>query len=147
MADDDEEGPGHISLFPKLKGEARREALSDPGPTWSEWFYRSFVRAWMILLYLVFDVFLITAFGTPLDLPALVFSLALGTYGQFLLYQYLWHTPSTRRHHRAREAFRPTWLHPVEYGRWTEEAVLVRAGRLPAYDPDEPAGPDPREFL
>lgn len=147
MADDEEEDPTKVPLFPKLSGEARRRALEEPGPSWSEWFYRSFARAWIVLLYLILDVFLISEFGAPLDVPALIASLPLATYGEYLLYQYLWHTPGTRRHHRGPEGFRPTWLRPVEYGRWTAEAALVKAGQLPAYEPDQPAGPDPREFL
>src|SRR5579862_97053 len=127
--DDEEESSGRLRLFPKLTGEARREALADPGASWSEWFYRSFARAWIVLLYLVLDVFLISTFGVPLDVPALIGALVLATYGEYFLYQYLWHTPSTRRHHRTRDAFRPTWMHPVEYGRWTAEAALAKAGK------------------
>ena len=147
MADDEEDDPGRVPLLPRLTGEARRQAIADPGLSWSDWFYRSFARAWMVLLFLILDVFVISAFGAPLDIPAMIVGLVLATYGEYLLYQYLWHTPSTRRHHRGREAFRPTWFRPVEFGRWTAEAALVKAGKLPAYGPDEPVGPDPREFL
>jgi hypothetical protein len=43
-----------------------------------------------------------------------------------------------------RGKFRPTWYRPVEYGRWTPEADLVRSG-IGIYD--RPEGPDPKEFL
>lgn len=147
MASDDEDDPGHVPLVPRLTGEARRQALADPGLSWSDWFYRSFARAWIVLLFLVLDVFVISTFGAPLDVPALIAGLALAIYGEWLLYQYLWHSPGTLRHHRGREGFQRGWLHPVEFGRWTPEASLAKTGKLPAYRPDEPSGPDPREFL
>lgn len=146
-ADDDD--PGRVPLLPKLTGEARREALADPGPTWSEWFFRSFARTWVVLGFLIGDVFLIATFAAPLDVPALVAGVGLAFYGEFLLYQYLWYTPSTRYHHRTAGVFARSWVHPVAYGRWTEEAALIRAGQLPVYAEIEghETGPDPREFL
>lgn len=149
MAGDEDDDPGHVPLFPKLRGEARRKALADPGPSWTEWFYRSFARTWIVLGFFIGDLFVAALFSVPLDIPALIVGLALAVYAEWLLYQYLWHTPGTRYHHRSDEAFTRSWVYPVRYGRWTEEAALVRAGRLPVYAEleDEQTGPDPREFL
>lgn len=145
----DDDDPGRVPLFPKLGGEARREALAHPGLSWSEWFYRSFVRTWAVLGFLIGDVFIGAYFGAPLNVPGLVVGLALALYGEWLLYQYLWHTPPLRHHHRPSTASSRSWVFPVRYGRWTEEAALVRAGKLPVYAEieDEQSGPDPREFL
>ncbi|MCI4336877.1 MAG: hypothetical protein L3K17_06755 [Thermoplasmata archaeon] len=149
MPDDAEEDPGKRPILPRLTGEARRRALAEPGPSWSEWFYRSFARTWIVLGFFILDVFIIATWGAPLNLLVMVSALVLAIYGEFLLYEYLWYQPRERRHHRPRTPgpFRPTWLRPVEYGRWSADAALIRAGKLPATIDTPEVGPDPREFL
>ena len=65
-------------------------------------------------------------------------------YLELLLYRFLWYRPDPEEGYRA-TAFRPTWLRPVRYGRWTPEAFRAREGKDPFGD--VAVGPDPREFL
>lgn len=132
-------------ILPKLEGEERTQALAEPGPTWSQWFFYSFAKVWTILAFLILDVFLLTAFGAPFLPWALFPSLALAVYAEYLLYQYLWHRPGERPRSTG-EPFRRTWHHPVAYGRWTIEAERAKIG-LPAVPMGEEPHPDPSEFL
>lgn len=133
------------TLFPRPTEEERRRALADPGPSWSEWFYWSFLKTWVVLGFLIGDVFVIATWGEPLNLAGMIPSLVLATYAEILGYQYLWYRPRMPSRSHRRVEFRRTWLRPVPYGRWTPEAARVKQG-LPALDVVE-AGPDPREFL
>jgi len=128
--------------------EEKRLALLDPGPSWKEWFYYR-ASKWYILLgfiiVLAWEVaYLFPAYGVPYYyvLPLI----AATVYLQFLTYRYLWYRPKREgTSHSSREGrFRPTWLRPVPWGRWTPEAADARAGR-PVILPEQ--GPDPREFL
>ncbi len=132
-------------LLPKLEGEERKQALDDPGPSWSQWFFFSFAKVWTILAFLILDVFVVTGFGSPFDPWGLFPTLALALYGEYLLYQYLWHRPEARPMSTG-ERFRPTWHHPFPFGRWTIEGERHRAG-LPALPVGEEPHPDPSEFL
>lgn len=132
-------------LFPRPTEEDRRQALADPGPSWSQWFYWSFLKTWVVLGFLIGDVFVVATWGAPLNLAGMIPSLALAIYAEILGYQYLWYRPSLPSRSLARAEFRRTWLRPVPYGRWTPEAARVKRG-LPALDVVH-AGPDPREFL
>jgi hypothetical protein len=131
-------------LAPPLDDETRQAALADPGPSWREWFYFDFARAWIVLLFFVVDSWVVAIFLIPLNLYGMVPSLIGAVYAEILAYRYLWARPRRDRSMLSGETFKPTWLTPVRWGRWTPEAWRVRAGLDP-----EPGrtGPDPREFL
>ena len=129
--------------LPKLEGPERQEALSEPGASWREWFYRSFLKTWILLAYLVVDSWIATTFLSPFNAPGLVGGLAAALYLELLAYRYLWYRPDTSVE-RPYTPFQPTWLRLTRFGRWTPEAERVRHGLEPMPDV---AGPDPREFL
>jgi hypothetical protein len=136
---------GFDEMFPRLSEEERAAALADPGPTWSEYFYRQFLKWWLGLAYFVLDVVLALAL---LNLPEGTLFAAVGlvvaVYLEFLLTRYLWYRPDPDKESRHQK-FHPTWLRPTRFGRWTPEAEHARRGE----DPFEgrPTGPDPSEFL
>ena len=136
--------PGRV--LPRLDEEERARALADPGPTWRQWFLYSFVKAWGLLAFFIGDVFILAAFGAPFLPWALFPSLAVALYGEYLLYQYLWHRPSVEELLAQRRGFKRTWHRPVPYGRWTIEAERARAGQ-PVLAPDEEPHPDPNALL
>ena len=116
-------------------------ALKEPGPSWRVWFFQNALRWYYALGVLVMNVQILVfwiEFGSAAGLAA---TLVAACYGQFLLYRYLWYRPHPEAP-RGRK-FHRTWHRPWEYGRWTPEADLARAGLLPG--PDE--GPTAREFL
>lgn len=128
---------------PPLSDQERQAALDDPGPSWTQWATRDFLRWCAFLLFLIIDTWIVESYLYPVFLPGLVIGLLVATYLEFLLYSYLWHRPGDEQI-RRRERFQPTWYRPVLYGRWTVEAERAAQGTLRA--PEE-SGPDAREFL
>jgi hypothetical protein len=124
--------------------ETRRSALDDPGASWQEWFYFEFAKVWILLGFFVGDSIAAVSFADPFD-PALMLSvLFLLSYLEFLAYRCLWFRPDPEKEWRFTE-FRPSWLRPVRFGRWTPEAFRLRQGRS-AFE-EAQVGPDPAEFL
>lgn len=131
---------------PELTPEAKRQALDDPGPSWRQWFYRSFLKAYVILGFVILDSWVAGSWAEPsVNLVGLVPSLAFAVYLEVLLYRYLWERPSPEEAADRRRPFRPTWLRPRLFGIWTPEAERAQAGLDPV--PGAAAGPDPSEFL
>jgi hypothetical protein len=129
---------------PPLSSEEKAQALADPGPTWRQYFFWEFVRWWAILFFLVVDVWVVVLFTNPLFVPGLVAGLIGVTYGEFLLYEYLWRRPNPDRE-SLRTEFHRTWYRPFRFGRWTPEAEDARNGI--DFGKARPSGPDPKEFL
>ncbi|MGA7923785.1 MAG: hypothetical protein WCA77_07405 [Thermoplasmata archaeon] len=129
--------------FPEPTSEERKEAIADPGPSWREYFFYSFLKVWIALGLLILDAFVAGIWFHPINLVGLVASLAAALFLEFLLYRYLWYRPAIER---SGTRFKRSILRPVPYGRWTPEAERVHSG-LPAQPPRPAAGPDPREFL
>jgi hypothetical protein len=128
--------------FPKIDPEARKKAIEEPGPTWREYFYYSFLKVWIALGLFIVDIWIAAYWLRPINPLGLALSLAAAIYLEFLLYEYLWARPKVDE--TAARRARRTWLRPVIYGRWTPEADRLRQGLpiTPGY-----RGPDPREFL
>jgi hypothetical protein len=127
--------------FPRPTPEERTAAIADPGPTWTQYFYRDFLRWWTVLFFFVIDVWIVSSFLHPLLPQVIVPSLVAALYLEFLAYQYLWGAAHIQRTGRSTPFVR-TWYRPVAYGRLTEVGERVRAGgTLPT------TGPDPEEFL
>jgi hypothetical protein len=141
----DEPSPGDelaaYSLEDRVAAEKTR-ALKEPGPSWRQWLYQSAFRGWYALAILIVDVQIVVFWIEVGSTIGLGVTLALALYLEFLLYQILWHRP--RSDARPGRPFRRTWLRPAEYGRWTPEAELVRAG-VSIYRTEQ--GPNPEEFL
>jgi hypothetical protein len=122
--------------------EEKRRALEDPGPPWKEWFLFDGAKWWVGLGFLIADVWIISG---GLEVGSLLLALAPlvpATYLQLLAWRYLWYRPHESRLHR--HDFQRTWFRPVEFGRWTPEGAVVRAG---GHVISGPQGPNPREFL
>ncbi|HYK94072.1 MAG TPA: hypothetical protein VEY07_08560 [Thermoplasmata archaeon] len=133
-------------FLPRLDGEERQKAIEDPGPSWREWFFFSFAKVWTLLAFFIIDVFVFVTFADPFVVWALVPSMALAIYGEYLLYEFLWFRPPLEKISEWRREFHPTWFRPVRFGRWTVEGERVRAGG-PLLPPGEEPYPDPNEFL
>ncbi|MCI4365251.1 MAG: hypothetical protein L3K10_04220 [Thermoplasmata archaeon] len=122
--------------------EEKRRALEDPGPPWKEWFLFSGVKWWIGLGFLIVDTWIIAG-GFEAGLPVVGLALLIpASYLQFLLWRCLWFRPSLDR--PVRGDFRRSWKRPVEFGRWTPEATMVRLHGRAALGPQ---GPNPQEFL
>ncbi|HEV2428476.1 MAG TPA: hypothetical protein VGV64_01335 [Thermoplasmata archaeon] len=159
-------------LWPRPTPEERKKALEDPGVSWKQWFYQSFAKVYLGLAFLIVDAIVAGTFlEPPANLAALVVSVALALYLEYVAYQYLWfdpepgwvsaHRPAPRsppepaaprgfvpsgsRAMRPPIAYRRTWLHPFPFGRWTEAGVRYRRGQTPY--PADYGGPDPNEFI
>lgn len=124
--------------------EAEKQAARDaPDIPWRVWWYQSGSKWYVVLGFLIVDVWVV---GTALSygLGVLLFVCVAGaTYAEFLLYRYLYYEPDPDGPRRP-GPFRRSWTRPVEFGRWTEEGAARRAGRT--VRPSD-GGPDPREFL
>lgn len=129
------------TLQDRVAAEKAR-ALEEPGASWRTWLYQSALRGYYFLGMLIVDAQVVVFWIEVPSLTGLVASLAVALYLEFLLYRYLWYRP--RSDARPRRPFRRTWLRPAEYGRWTPEADLVRAG-VSIYRTEQ--GPNPKEFL
>jgi hypothetical protein len=127
--------------------DEKRLALREPGPSWRQWFLYKGAKAYVLVGFVIVNVWEIAWFIPLSDFTALllVAMLVATVYLELLLFLYLWYRPSpeTLRLLR-RKGFHATWIRPVEFGRWTPEAEDARAGRLP---PTSEGGPQPSEFL
>ncbi len=126
---------------PETEEDARKRALADPGPSWSEWLYSTAFKWWLGIAFLIVDSWIVTTF---LEAGAwvLLFACTIGAvYLEYLLFRYLWARPEEiRRGSRPRRRWPP-----FEVGRWTPEGRRAReTGIVPTA---EPAPSDPREFL
>ena len=126
-----------------LSKEARKQIISIPGPSWREWFYFSFLKVWIVLGFFILDSVVAVGWLQPFNPAALVASVALLVYAEYVLFCVLWYRPPLESK-VARKTFQRNWLRPVEYGRWTPEAEIAARGES-IYP--EPKGPDPKEFL
>ncbi len=127
--------------------QEKRLALLDPGPTWKEWFFHSHAKLWVGLSFLILDAFIFGTWISDGSFPAshivgAALSLAVGLYGEVLLWRYLWRVPGDDEPILG-SRFRPSWKALREFGRWTPEAAELRAHPPAATD----GGPDPGEFL
>ena len=120
----------------------KARALKEPGPSWRQWALHSLLRGWYALGMLIVDANIVVFWIEAHSVLGLVLSLVAAIYLEFLLYRYLWYRPHPET--PPERPFRPKPWRPVEYGRWTPEAELVRAG-YPIYNSAE--GPNAREFL
>jgi hypothetical protein len=107
--------------FPRLEGAERPAAVNAPGPSWREYFYFSFAKAWALLAFAILDAWVVASWLQPLNAPGLALSLAGALYLEFLLYRYLWYEPGPEER-LSRGQFRPRWNRPTRLGRWTPEA-------------------------
>jgi hypothetical protein len=128
-------------FLPRVPPEEREAAIALPGPTWRQYFYRDFLRWWMILLFFVVDVWIVASFEHPLLPFVIIPSVGVAAYLEYLIYEYLWGAPHIHRAGRS-TVYHRTWYRPVEYGRWTEVGEQVRAGITPTA-----TEPDPQEFI
>jgi len=136
-------GPSNEPLTVEEQVAAEKtRALQEPGPSWRTWFLQSALRWYYFLGVLILDV-QVAVFWLEVHIAVgIVVSLVVLLYLEFLLYRYLWYRPRLDAPQYGR--FHPTWYRPTEYGRWTPEAELVRAG-VRIYRTEE--GPSPKEFL
>ena len=121
--------------------EEKKAALEAPGSSWREWWLYSASKWYILLGFVIADIWVGLIWEEAGNALAAVLSIVALLYAEFLLYQYLWFRPESRR--RAAES-RPTWWRPVRYGRWTPEADVARSRGARAIE-DE--GPDLKEFL
>jgi hypothetical protein len=130
--------------LPPLDPETKAQALADPGPSWKEWFFYEFARAWIILGFFIADSVIFVLWAVPFNGPAMATSLVGALYLEFLAYRVLWYRANPDEEYRRVE-FHRTWTRPVQFGLWTPEFARLRRGVDPMGD--APRGPDPAEFL
>ena len=130
--------------LPTLDPETRAAAIADPGPSWKEWFFHEFARAWILLGFFIADAIIFVLWAVPFVPVAMVLSIIGAIYLEFLAYQVLWSRGNAEEEYRM-PVFRPTFFRPVRFGRWTPEFDRLRRGADPWGD--APRGPDPAEFL
>jgi hypothetical protein len=142
-----EEREAYLHAIERIREDQLR-ALRDPGPSWREWFYFDAMKWFLGLVYLILDSWIfvgwVTTLGfTPAGEAGLIVSLLGALYLEVLFYRYLW-----RRPHEQEDGvgpFRPGWRALREWGRWTPEEEMYRAGKLPRAPAD--GSPNPHEFL
>ncbi|MCI4366393.1 MAG: hypothetical protein L3K08_01435 [Thermoplasmata archaeon] len=140
--------PGE-SLTLRPTPEDRKKLIELPGPSWSEWFYGSFLKVWIALGFLIVDSWIIGYWVEAGQAIGIIPSVAVAVYLEYLGFQALWYRPRSDVSHSVRTEARRRWLYPVEFGRWTPEGRRVRAGLPPYGKGEEPQskGPDPHEFF
>ena len=116
------------SLEDRVEQEKAR-ALERAGTELAPMVFQRALRAYYVLGILIVDVQVVVGWYEVGSAVGLVVCLALAVYLEFLLYRYLWSRPRADAA-PPRGQFRPTWVRPSEYGRWTPEADLV-PGRPP----------------
>lgn len=124
--------------------EEKQRALEHPGPTWHDWWFYSGSKWYVLIGFLILDVW-VGGFWVEAGYGALALASVVALlYAEFLLYEYLWHRPALSEGGRRAPAFRRTWWRPVEFGRWTPEAAArERSGALTRDDD----APDVHEFV
>jgi len=136
-----EERAALVAQMDRVRQE-KLEALREPGPSWRQWFFYDALKWWIGLGFFIVDIWIVGWWVEGAPLAAGLLTLIAAIYLEFLAFRYLWYRPKETVS-RRRGAFHPTWTRPVEFGRWTPEADLVRAGQsVPGMD----EGPSPREF-
>jgi hypothetical protein len=128
--------PSAIRRFfhiPEPDPEAERAADAEPGPSWREYFYRTFLKVWIPTGFLVVDAIVAASFFQPFQPLAMGVSLLVAVYVEFLLYEYLWYRPDSELSRSGRLVFHRTPFRPFPHGRWTPEGERLRRG-LPAYE-------------
>ena len=136
-------------IIPRPTEEERKAALAHPGPTWTDYFFRSFLKAWIALGYLILDVFVVGFWLENHLYVGILPSLVAAVYLEWLLWAYLYYEPhGGASASQRREPGLDRFLFPVTFGRWTEPGDRVRHGLSPySREAVEAAGPDPAEFL
>lgn len=130
-----------LLLGPPPTPEERKQAIEDPGPSWREWFYFSFLKVWIPLGFLILDTILAAGWVESHNWIGLGVTLAVALYLEFLAFLYLWARLPLEQDRT--QPFRPSWFRPVRMGRWTPERWYperYRGARVVT-------GPDPDEFL
>ena len=123
--------------------EEKRRAREAPDTPWRTWWFHSGSKWYVGLAFLIADVWIVDLAYSSGALVAGLVALVFAVYAEFLLYRYLYYVPDPEWDNPS-APFRPTWVRPVEFGRWTEQGAAIRAGGTVAA-PE--AGPDPKEFL
>ena len=129
--------------------QEKQRALSEPGPTWREWFFYDGSKWWVGLVFLIVDAWVGGYWFSDGNYTAdrtvfAALSLAGAVYLELLLYRYLWRRPTDASKSHGKP-FRPGWTALREWGRWTPEAERMRARGTPPPAPD--GGPSADEFL
>ena len=140
--------------LPEATPEERKRALEDPGPSWREWAFGSLFKIYLLLGFLIVDSWIAALWlepartlGGTVATVGLLGSLAAAVYGEYVAFLYLYALPRGDPSRSTRSEFRPTWLRPFEFGRWTEPGRRVRLGLPPYGTKPTPEGPDPTEFF
>ena len=121
----------------------KEQARRAPDLPWTAWWFHSGSKWYLVVGYLIADVWLLSAAIEYNVLAVGIVGLIVALYAEFLLYRYLYYVPPDEPT-RSDGPFRPSFVRPVEYGRWTPEGATLRAGGTVAR-PE--TGPDPKEFL
>ena len=140
------DAPNPLRL-PRPSPEDRAKAIADPGTPWTTWFYESALKIYIPLGFFIVDTWIAGYWVENGLYLALLPSLGAALYLEYLAFSYLWYRPRTDASASVRSEFRPHWLRPVEFGRWTPEGQRVRAGLSPYPGGAGPQGPDPAEFF
>jgi hypothetical protein len=120
----------------------KKRAREAPDVPWRTWWYNSGSKWYVVLGFLIGDVWLLDVGYLAGSLVLGIVALAVALYAEFLLYRYLYYVPAEEDDLQG--PFRRSWFRPVEFGRWTEQGAALRSGgRVEAPE----AGPDPKEFL
>lgn len=139
-------GGSPLSL-PRPTEAERKRAVEDPGTSWGEWFYASFLKVWIPLGFLIVDSWIVGGWLEAGFLWGIAVTLPPALYAEYVAFEYLWAHPGGDPSRSVRESFQRGYLHPFQYGRWTREGRRVRAGLPPMEGGSERAGPDPSEFF
>ncbi len=136
-----EERAALVDQMDRVRQE-KLEALKEPGASWREWFLFDAMKWWVGLGFLIVDVWIYAwwVMGAPVYAGPIVLVAAI--YLEFLGYRVLWYRPKEAGTVRRGE-FHPTWTRPVQFGRWTPEAKILREG---GFLPGMEEGPSPKEF-
>jgi hypothetical protein len=115
----------------ETKGVALELVPRESEPSFKKWALYEGLRPWMLLAFLILDIWLFLTWYSVGLIVAGAVSLVPAAYAEVLLYRYLWYRPDLEE----RGPFRRTWLRLVRAGRWTPEGELLRAGKgLPVAD-------------
>lgn len=140
--------PAEGEILPRPTPDERKQALEAPGTGWRDWLFRSFLKVWIPLGFLIVDSW-VAGFWIELGLFwPIIPSLAGAIYVEYLAFQCLWYEPSGGPSHSVRAQERRRWVHPLPFGRWTAAGSRVARGLAPYTSGEEAAtGPNPEEFF
>jgi hypothetical protein len=134
-----------IRGMPPLSDEERKRFIDDPGIPWMTWLLTIGLKPWIGLGLFIGDSLTLLnlwVIGTPVARIAMVPTLLLLIYLNFLLWSYLWHVP-TPEELRA-SPVSPTLRSPFAVGRWTPDYQTWKEGGRTALADGQI---DPNEFL